>query len=72
MECGKLDLNNVALKAPKKKRNSKSRGFFTTFIFGNSVNKQLKNPKDLRVEYSRIMEEYNVQQTQGTGQINNR
>ena len=61
MDCGKLDLNNVALKAPKKaKRNSRNNGFFSSIIWGTNLKKDsLKNSKDLREEYSRIMEEYN-------------
>ena len=73
MDCGKLDIQNVALKAPKKaKRNSSNIGFFTTFILGNiSKNKDIKNSKDLREEYARIMEEYKYTKEECTKEHNN-
>lgn len=61
MKNGKLDLKNVALKTPNKaKRNDKNRTFFNALIFGVSVDKRVKPPKDLREEYSKIMEDYEV------------
>ena len=55
-----MDTNNIALKAPKKsKRNRHHRGALSVFFLGISgrTPNATRNAKDLREEYSRLMEE---------------
>ena len=62
---GKLDMENVALKVPRKK-NSHKRGFFSVLLGTNKTISNGRKAKDLRAEYSRIMEGYSKVETKPT------
>jgi hypothetical protein len=50
----KLDIKNIALKAPKKSKNKNSEGFWRIFWIGNIPKRECVS--DVRKEYSQVME----------------